>query len=110
MAKECACGCGRPIAAGQRYAPGHRRFHLRGPQTSGWRGGRRRITGVPHRCVPAHPSANADGYVAEHRLIAEAILGRSLRPGEKVFQRNGNKEDNRPENLRVQPNPRRRAG
>lgn len=37
----------------------------------------------------------------EHRVVAEEILGRKLKPGETVHHMDGNKRNNRPENIRV---------
>lgn len=57
--------------------------------------------GYALRRLPGHPLADCRGYVYEHRLVAEEMLGRPLRPGEEIHHRNGDKSDNRPENLEV---------
>lgn len=65
-----------------------------------WNGGRRidedRYVMVK---APKHPYATADGYVREHRLVMERVLGRYLRPEEVVHHKRG--RSNHPDNLEV---------
>ena len=83
--------------------PGRR--HPQGAAAPGWKGGRVDIARYPHVWLAADdPMAvmrNAQGYVAEHRLVMARELGRPLDSSETVHHINGDRADARIENLQL---------
>ena len=51
--------------------------------------------------APEHPNASKQGYVLEHRVVAEQKIGRRLKRGEVVHHIDGNRSNNTTENLEV---------
>lgn len=72
-------------------------------KNAAWKGGiTRHKKGYVLRRAPDHPrAAHNHGYVFEHILVMEKILGRYLIDEEKIHHKNAIKDDNRPENLEL---------
>lgn len=71
-----------------------------GPANGNWKGGRITTDGGYVKIRrPEHPRANSVGYVREHVVIAERVLGKALPDKAEVHHVNGDGTDNRNQNL-----------
>jgi hypothetical protein len=126
MIKKCECGCGEEVKKYKnRFINGHQNrgknnpmygksFSMseeakkkisesqKGEGNSCWKGGRT-IAGGGYVYIfcPDHPFSDINNRVKEERLVVEEYIGRYLEKKEIVHHINGNKSDNRMENLQI---------
>lgn len=87
-----SCGCIRA---------NYVRNQKKGSESCSWKGGRIVEDGYVLIYKPDHVHAKSNGYVREHKYVMSEYLGRPLLKYENVHHINGNKEDNRIENLEL---------
>lgn len=74
----------------------------RGEHHPNWKGGQYLDSaGYVRELCKDHPYAFRDGYVLQHRLVMEERLGRYLEPNETVHHKDGNRQNNDPDNLEL---------
>ena len=62
---------------------------------------KKRCDGYMAIYFPDHPKSTKEGYIMEHILVMESLIGRHLNDDEVVHHVNGKKDDNRKENLQL---------
>lgn len=86
-------------AKGRSWSDETRKKQVYAHRTSGIWAKKKRSDGYFAVYFPDHPNANNDGYIMEHILVMECLIGRWIKDNEVVHHVNGDKGDNRAENL-----------
>ncbi len=109
----CQCGCSNPTPIAKKteksrdWIKGNPIRFINGHNSKGklethsrWNGGKYTTPdGYVNIKAPNHPKANPRGYVFEHLLVIEKALGKLIPAHAIPHHVNGDKGDNRPQNL-----------
>ena len=76
---------------------GRKRLDITAEKHPKWKGGKRK-TSQGYMVLRDYNNRTKDGYIGEHRIVAEGHLGHKLKE-EVIHHINGKKDDNRIENL-----------
>lgn len=100
---SCAnCGCRIADKYRSVLCTGCKGAHQLGENNSRWKGGRSVYKGYVFLAgYKDHPNCGKSGKIAEHVLVMSEMLNRPLVAGENVHHKNGNRSDNRPNNLEL---------
>lgn len=112
---KCACGCGQDKllkdkkGRKHRYIKNHFKVSIftfrdkRGSKSHMWKGGRYMANGYIMIYAPDHPNSGPyKGAMFEHIIVMEKHIGRYINSQkERVYHKNGIKDDNRLENLEL---------
>ena len=101
LCKKVFFGYSRRRFCSQRCAREKIGSELRGKDSPHWNGGTQIRNGYREVYSPNHPHKKYNKYVSEHRLAMEKHLGRYLTKDELVHHTNGDRLDNKIENLQL---------
>jgi|LWDU01.1.fsa_nt_gi hypothetical protein len=105
----CRCECGTEVFVTKSQLVTGKRQNCSPLKDSGkschWRTREKVLSGEKYKYnlvwAPDSPGAMSNGYMKEQRYVMEQHLGRPLKKDEQVHHMNGNKTDNRIENLEL---------